>query len=137
MISWRDYVRGQLAVCILIPAQGKILNPDPSPPNSAMAATASFDKHPTLWFDDGNVVLIAENTGFRVYRGVLAKHSEIFRDMFLLPHPDSELAIEDTYDGCPIVRMAEDEAHEWEVVLGVLYTMSQCRRYVVSSGELE
>lgn len=44
-------------------------------------------RHPTLWLDDGNVVLVVENTGFRVHRGILSKHSDVFRDMFSVPQP--------------------------------------------------
>lgn len=42
-------------------------------------------KHETLWFEDGNIVIITGNIGFRVYRGVLARKSAVFRDLFNLP----------------------------------------------------
>ena len=91
-------------------------------------AAPGFAKHPNLWFDDGNVVLIAENTGFRVYRGLLARYSEIFRDMFLLPQ--SEATAAETYESCPVVRMSEDGAEEWERVLGVLHEANGSQQYV-------
>lgn len=40
-----------------------------------------------FWFEDGNIVLIARNIEFRVYKGILAKHSPVFHDMFSLPPP--------------------------------------------------
>ncbi|KAJ7167231.1 hypothetical protein C8R43DRAFT_984555 [Mycena crocata] len=42
-----------------------------------------------VWFDDGTVILQAEQTLFRVYRGVLAAQSTIFRDMFSISQPDA------------------------------------------------
>ncbi|KAI0091090.1 hypothetical protein BDY19DRAFT_933662 [Irpex rosettiformis] len=80
----------------------------------------TFQKHFDLWFEDGNVVLVAENTGFRVYRGILARDSEVFRDMFLLPQPSS-LPVEDTYEGCPLVRLADDNADEVAKALTILF----------------
>ncbi|KAF8205575.1 hypothetical protein K438DRAFT_1964008 [Mycena galopus ATCC 62051] len=58
-----------------------------------------------LWFEDGNLVIQAGNSQYRVYRGVLAMHSPIFQDMLSLPQPpDSELV-----EGCPLVRLTDSE----------------------------
>ncbi|KAJ6500864.1 hypothetical protein C8R45DRAFT_863701 [Mycena sanguinolenta] len=58
-----------------------------------------------LWFDDGNLIIQAGNSQYRVYRGILAKHSPIFQDVFSFPQPpDSELV-----DGCPVVRLTDAE----------------------------
>jgi len=63
-----------------------------------------------MYFEDGNIVLLAENTAFRVYQGLLAKHSPVFMDMVQVgcSVKDSE----ETYDGCPAVRLSDgaDEA---------------------------
>ena len=58
-----------------------------------------------LWFDDGNIVLLADtsNVAFKVHRGMLARHSEIFQSMFELP-PPSQADVEKV-DGCQLVRM--------------------------------
>ncbi|KAI0784183.1 hypothetical protein C8Q75DRAFT_810256 [Abortiporus biennis] len=37
--------------------------------------------HKDLWFEDGSIVLQAENVIYRVYRGHLIRHSVVFRDM--------------------------------------------------------
>lgn len=34
-----------------------------------------------VWFDDGNVILQAESTLFKVYRGILVQNSTVFHDM--------------------------------------------------------
>lgn len=58
-----------------------------------------------LWFEDGNIVIQAGNSLYRVYRGVLATHSSVFKDMLSFPQPpDSELV-----EGCPIVRLPDSD----------------------------
>ena len=66
-----------------------------------------------------------------MYRELLARHSEVFRDTFLLPQ--SETTAAETYEGCPIVRMAEDGAEEWERVLGILHDAKGSQQYVIIS----
>ena len=39
-------------------------------------------KDATFWFGDGNVVLIACDVEFRVYQGLLAAHSPVFKVLF-------------------------------------------------------
>ncbi|EIW56896.1 uncharacterized protein TRAVEDRAFT_73252 [Trametes versicolor FP-101664 SS1] len=66
-----------------------------------------------FWFEDGNIVLIARDVEFRVYKGILAKHSPVFADMFSLPpvpaqvHPVSARDITPTADTCPVVHLCE------------------------------
>ncbi|KAK7024049.1 BTB domain-containing protein [Favolaschia claudopus] len=40
-----------------------------------------------LWFEDGNLLIQAENTQYRVFRGILAARSSVFEDMQSLPQP--------------------------------------------------
>jgi hypothetical protein len=40
---------------------------------------------------------------FRVHRGVIARHSEVFDSMFLVPQPGADMV--ETMDGCQVVRM--------------------------------
>ncbi|KAF7974951.1 hypothetical protein HWV62_11013 [Athelia sp. TMB] len=70
-----------------------------------------------IWYDDGNVVLQAQNTQFKVYRGILAQSSPVFKDMFMIPQPP----IEDTQlvEGCPVVCLS-DSAEEVRYVLRAL-----------------
>ena len=40
------------------------------------------------WFDDGNLILRAEhNVCFKVHRGMLARQSEVFKNMLTFPQP--------------------------------------------------
>ncbi|KDR79559.1 hypothetical protein GALMADRAFT_63337 [Galerina marginata CBS 339.88] len=74
-------------------------------------------KRSSYWFDDGNIILQAENTQFRVHRSILAQNSNVFRDMFSLPQSSDE---EPSIEGCVVVRVA-DKPHQWEYLFSILY----------------
>ncbi|KAJ7932795.1 hypothetical protein B0H13DRAFT_2263093 [Mycena leptocephala] len=58
-----------------------------------------------LWFEDGNIVIQAGNSLYRVFRGILATHSSVFKDMLSFPQPpDSELV-----EGCSLVRLLDSD----------------------------
>ena len=46
-----------------------------------------FERVHSLWFEDGNVVIVAEESGFRVHKGILSRHSAVF--VKVLEHPSS------------------------------------------------
>jgi hypothetical protein len=77
---------------------------------------ANPTRHPDLWFDDGSVVLKAENTLFRVHRTTLSTHSTVFSDMFGIPHPPGQ----DEIEGCPVVKLP-DLANDVGYLLKALY----------------
>ena len=68
-----------------------------------------------FWFEDGTVILVAQDVQFRVYKGILAYHSPIFSDMFSLPPPP--------HASYPVVELF-DSASDWRHVLDLL-TMSK------------
>lgn len=76
----------------------------------------SATRHPDLWFDDGSIVLVAEDTMFRVHRSTLCTHSTVFADMFKVPQPFGEGMIE----GCPVVDV-HDQAADMACLLKALY----------------
>lgn len=78
---------------------------------------ASATRSGSVWFDDGNIIIQAEGTIFKVYRGVLAAHSSVFKDMLSIPQPSSEglSAIE----GCAVVHVS-DTAADITIVLEAL-----------------
>ena len=69
------------------------------------------------WFEDGNVVLQAENAQFRVYRGILSASSSVFADMFSIPQSKASTEL---VEGCPVVYLL-DSADDWQIVLETLY----------------
>ncbi len=67
-----------------------------------------FEADATVWYEDGNIVLIAGSTGFRLYKGILASVSPVFKDMFSLAKPDDSSAAETvTVEGCCVVRVTD------------------------------
>jgi hypothetical protein len=74
-----------------------------TPPSSFphMEVGATGPRAQELWFEDGTVVIQAGNSLYRVFRGILAARSPVFRDMFQLPQPpDCPL-----FEGCPVVQI--------------------------------
>lgn len=71
-----------------------------------------------IWLEDGNVVIQAETTQFKVLRSLLAAHSSVFKDMFSMPQPPSEA--EGTVQGCPVVHVS-DSAVDVAIVLRALF----------------
>ena len=73
-------------------------------------SSAKWTRDPKYYFEDGNIVLLAEQTVFRVHKGVLILHSGLLKDMLKLPqetNPELE-------DGCPLVRLHDPVFHiQW------------------------
>ncbi|KAH9835461.1 uncharacterized protein C8Q71DRAFT_765982 [Rhodofomes roseus] len=81
-----------------------------------------------FWYEDGSVVLVAGNVGFRVYRGLLVRRSEVFSDLFSVPQPqDSQLVC-----GCPVVHLS-DTPDALREVLGVLL----CGKKYIQKNDIE
>ncbi|KAI0742368.1 hypothetical protein C8Q80DRAFT_1108867 [Daedaleopsis nitida] len=69
-----------------------------------------------FWLDDGNIILIAQDTAFRVYRQLLASQSKVFADMLAASRADTN----DTIEDCPVVRLSDspqDLTHLLRVLL--------------------
>ncbi|KZP02751.1 hypothetical protein FIBSPDRAFT_1055669 [Athelia psychrophila] len=79
-----------------------------------------------VWFEDGNIVIQAEQTQFKIHRGVLAAQSSVFQGMFSLPQPPS--GEHEAVEGCPVVHVS-DSATDIAIALRALFL----RGYV--SGE--
>ncbi|KIK04780.1 hypothetical protein K443DRAFT_675565 [Laccaria amethystina LaAM-08-1] len=63
-----------------------------------------------LWYNDGNIVLQAESSLFRVSLGVPAEHSPVFDGIQKLPQSQDQ----EMYGGCPLMVLpdkAEDLAN--------------------------
>ena len=67
--------------------------------NSVGVQTESSLKHDDeLWFANGNLVLIARDVEFRIWKTPLIRHSPVFRDMLSLPQdaPSSSTSSNET-----------------------------------------
>ena len=77
---------------------------------SEQLATSNPSRSEVHWFDDGNIILQAGSRLFKVHRGVLSKHSTIFRDMFSLPQSlDQESTPAEFEGGGPLVVLADSQ----------------------------
>ncbi|OJT14410.1 hypothetical protein TRAPUB_9051 [Trametes pubescens] len=101
-------------------------SPSPPRPNKrarhsdgADSPLADVEHDPDFWLEDGNIVVVAQNTAFRVHRGVLARRSEVFSGLFTVPQPEYEVGVE-KIDGCPVVRV-QDSLHDFKHFLHALY----------------
>lgn len=55
-----------------------------------------------VWFEDGNLILQTDDALFRVYGGLLAARSSVFKDMLAFPPPPEGNL---THNDCPVVRI--------------------------------
>ena len=92
-----------------------------STPDASSVITA-----PDLWFDDGDVALVADNTHYRLHASLLACHSTRFRTMFLETKVEGT-ETQDTFQGCPLYTLPH---RSYEVTL-MLRRMLGFDRYVL------
>ena len=76
-----------------------------------------------FWYPDGTIVIVAQNVGFRIYKGLLAEESDVFDNMFNnatpTPQPSQTEGSVPPADGCPVVCVL-DTAAEMRSLLNVL-----------------
>lgn len=60
-----------------------------------------------FWYSDGNIILVARDVEFRVYKGILAEHSPVFRDMFSLPQPPEGASSVSGNTPCDMVHVSD------------------------------
>ncbi|PIL26639.1 hypothetical protein GSI_11264 [Ganoderma sinense ZZ0214-1] len=89
-----------------------------------MQDIVTFHQPPTikcldLWFESGDVVVVAGYVAFRVHRDVLSDNSTVLADM-LSSLAASEESNQEELDGCPVVRL-KDSVHDVKHLLRMLY----------------
>ena len=84
-----------------------------------------FERVPSLWFEDGNVIIVAQASGFRVHKGVLSRHSAAF--VKLLDDSSDSQALTDYLDiviytdnGIAVVHVS-DSPHDIGHLLRIFY----------------
>ena len=78
-------------------------DPITSVPSSTTSPALTVAKPSTdVWFEDGTIILEAEDSQFKVFKGVLAANSTVFNDMLVV---GSNPANNEMVEGCPVVRV--------------------------------
>ncbi|KAJ2971107.1 hypothetical protein NUW54_g12579 [Trametes sanguinea] len=94
--------------------------------DAAIATVPTVTIPPTrdaeYWFEDGNIILVAQNVSFKVYKGLLAEHSAVFRSMFLVAQ-GSQASTDLSTDGCPVVTL-DDSPEDLRKFFRLIYPMS-------------
>ncbi|KAG6853015.1 hypothetical protein C0991_007456 [Blastosporella zonata] len=70
-----------------------------------------------FWYSDGSIVLIVENTAFRVHQSILSQHSDVFSHLFMVPQP---VEPGETMDGCLLVHL-QDDLDDFTEVMKAIY----------------
>lgn len=87
--------------------------PDRKRPRHEMDAEL-LTNHPTLYFDDGNLILQCHKTLFCVHKSLLSKHSPVFRDILA---PGTQLL---ELRGKMLLKLPDDR-DDMEALLGTIY----------------
>jgi hypothetical protein len=92
--------------------------------STELTDSSAWVRHPQLYFSDGSIVLLCDNTLFRVSAAVLAANSEVFGGMLSFQgHQPSEAGL---YDGCRYVQL-HDRANHMEAFLNALFIAGYVR----------
>ncbi|KAH8103339.1 hypothetical protein BXZ70DRAFT_720838 [Cristinia sonorae] len=103
----------KLLQCSLWKNKLSVMVADCSPPGE-------FERYESLWFEDGNIIIVAGQFGFRVYRGLPALRSPVFKDLFSLPQSEGA----ETMDGCAVVRLHD---HPFKIAMFLQFVQDGCR----------
>lgn len=87
-------------------------------------ALDGLKKHSELWWEDGNVILVAEKTGFKVHRSIISRRSSVFNDMFAV----SGLSDQATFEDIPVVYLS-DGSEELAYFLDAMYNGMRCAHF--------
>lgn len=98
-------------------AQSSSLSNSSSPSSSRDADTK---RHEHFWFEDGNIVLVAQQTAFKVYRGLLSAQSTVFFDMFQASCRDESEIFADS----PMIHLS-DSPHDLAYFLEALMQLNE------------
>src|SRR4051794_38184122 len=80
------------------------------------------DKNPNYYFDDGDILLKAENTSFLVHKLILSLSSEFFKDLFNLSKPLTNEIVKLTKDkSLPIIEINGETSESIERMLSFIY----------------
>ncbi|KAL1733535.1 hypothetical protein EV714DRAFT_269841 [Schizophyllum commune] len=86
-----------------------------------------------VWLDDGNIILQAERTQFKFYKGLLARHSQVFADMLAVVPHNQEALNGASAEGCPVVELTDAAQDVRFMLLWLLEPRSYTAKPTISS----
>ncbi|KAK7690501.1 hypothetical protein QCA50_005599 [Cerrena zonata] len=99
-------------------------------PRSDNEPPAKISRSSDIWYEDGNIVLIAQDLAFKLHRSVLSRCSEVFRDMFEVTQPYLSDDVP-MFGDSPIVYLS-DTAKELSLFLKIVYSHGEDPYFRVS-----
>lgn len=73
--------------------------------------------HNDFWFRDGNIVVVAQESSFRMYLNILARHSDVPREFL---NDEALAALPDWSENCPVL-CTDDKASALAQLLQIIY----------------
>ena len=97
-------------------ASTELGNPPSSPslPQTTPISLTYITRYPGLWYEDGSVVFVAGQVCFRVYRGMVEKHTRYSFD------PPVGL-----YEDCPVILLKDDDGEDFAQLMKSLHDWSE------------
>ena len=84
-----------------------------------------------FWFNDGNIVIIAQVVAFRVHMSVMARHSDVFAGLFAVPQPPPHGIPVGMFDDVPSVHVS-DTSYDIRMLMRALYGMIRFAAFLLS-----
>ncbi|KAL1718701.1 hypothetical protein EV715DRAFT_200617 [Schizophyllum commune] len=86
-----------------------------------------------VWLEDGNIILQAERTQFKFYKGLLALHSQVFSDMLAVVPQGQGASDSAVVEGCPVVELTDAAQDVRFMLLWLLEPRSYTAKPTISS----
>ncbi|KAG8989238.1 hypothetical protein FRB94_008058 [Tulasnella sp. JGI-2019a] len=82
----------------------------------------TYTKDTEYYFPDGTLCIAAEQTMFRVHQGVIARQSEVFRDMFGVTSSAGDGGGGEIFEGAPVIKL-DDRADDIRALFSLMYNV--------------
>ncbi|KAG8773894.1 hypothetical protein FRC12_002263 [Ceratobasidium sp. 428] len=108
-------------------------NKQPRTDDSIVVLSPAGTRDPQYYYEDGSVVLLVDDTLFKVQASLLKAQSETFRDMFTSLSGDVDAKVEGLSDECPI-KISNVTVPEFRNLLMIFYAPPSDRLFLGMQG---